>query len=300
MLTCRIRMTTAGMVTRSMIGTSMQSAKTDKNSNMTITEDATMNSTEFKTTTPRLRHAIAAAILLGAGGAASADPVDLSLKYSCPFPLIGTHVITANVASDMPAEMGLGVATGAFPINVDTSVPNDARVGLKLVGSATIEGTAITTNSVKLSDGSAIQMQVPLNVPQSPIPDTAGEFFVPASGATPADLVLSLAGPASISVGALQLNIIARTADGNLAPMPIGQFTSNCTQPTGQANTLHSFVVVEGSTDPEPEPDLPADIDVAAEAAGVNFGNVQFGTTKQQTVTVANVGDLDLLVNNVS
>src|SRR5690606_39394660 len=157
MLTCRIRMTTAGMVNRSMIGTSMQSAKTDKNSYMTITEDATMNSTEFKTNTSRLRHAIAAAILLGAGGAASADPVDLSLKYSCPFPLIGTHTITANVASDMPAEMGLGVATGAFPINVDTSVPNDARVGLKLVGSATIEGTAITTNSVKLSDGSAIQ-----------------------------------------------------------------------------------------------------------------------------------------------
>src|SRR5690606_35614316 len=131
--------------------------------------------------------------------------------------------------------------------------PNDARVGLKLVGSATIEGTAITTNSVKLSDGSTIQIQVPLNVPQSPIPDTASEFFVPASGSTPADLVLNVAGPATISVGALTLNMIASTANGAIAPAPIGQFSSPCTQPAGQANTLHSFVVVEGSTDPEPE-----------------------------------------------
>ncbi len=256
-----------------------------------------MNSTEFKSTTPRLRNAIAAAILLGAGGAASADQVNLSLQYSCPFPLIGTHTITANVASDMPAEMGLGVETGSFPINVDTSVPNDARVGLKLVQSASIEGTAITTNTVHLSNGSSIQLQVPLNVPKSPIPDTAGQFFVPASGVTPADLVLNVAGPASIAVGALQLNMIARTANGAIAPMPIGQFTSNCTQPTGQANTLHTFAVVEGASEPEP---VPADIEVAAEAAGVNFGNVQFGTTRQQTVTVANAGGENLLVNNVT
>src|SRR5690606_15739931 len=273
MLTCRIRMTTAGMVNRSMIGTSMQSAKTDKNSYMTITEDATMNSTEFKTNTSRLRHAIAAAILLGAGGAASAAPVALTLQYSCPLPLIGAKPITANIASDMPAEIALGVETGAFPLDVDTSVPDDARVGLKLVQSATIEGTAYATSHVNLSNGSVIDIEVGLNVPRSPIPDTTGAFWVPASGATPADLVLNAAGPATITVGALKLDMTARTANGAIAPAPIGQFISPCTQPTGQANTLHSFVVVEGATE-EPEPDLPADIDVAAEAAGVNFGNV--------------------------
>lgn len=251
-----------------------------------------MNSTNVRKRSRLLSSAVASASLMAASGAAMAEPVSLTLEYSCPFPLIGDQPILAEISADIPSEIAVGEPLGPFQIDALTTVNEDSRLGLKLVGSATIEGVATSTNIINVASGSR-DIVVPLTIPQSPIPDESGPFTVPATGEA-AEQVFSAAdvGAGSIQVGGLVLEMIARDANGNIAPAPIGEFTANCTQVAGQDNILHSFEVVSG------DPVLFPEIGVGP--TEVDFGNVQLGLTAQETVTITNTGGAILAINGIS
>src|SRR5690554_8108019 len=95
----------------------------------------------LNTSVRKLGPAVAAAALM-AGGASNvaAEPVSIELAFECPFPLIGTQPIRAQISADIPTVANVGEPTSQFEVTAITVVNDDARTGLKLVGSETVEG----------------------------------------------------------------------------------------------------------------------------------------------------------------
>ncbi|MBA1145864.1 choice-of-anchor D domain-containing protein [Ectothiorhodospiraceae bacterium WFHF3C12] len=239
----------------------------------------------------RLRSAIAAAALFGVAGTASAEPVSLTLDYTCPFPLIGEQTITAEINTDIAAEVTAPSELGPFDIEATTTVPAAAVEGLSLVGATTIEGTA-TNESTVVTPAREIPQTVNLTIPQSGFPDEPQAFTVPASGSTS---VVSIeaqdVGDGQVTVGGLTLDMTARLPDGSIAPAPVGEFTAECTQVAGQDNVLQSFTVSAEPQDP----------DIAVDPASISFPDVTTGdTSSTRTVTVSNEGDGALTVSGAS
>lgn len=245
----------------------------------------------LNTSAKLLGTAIAAAALMSGAGSALAEPVSLTLQFDCPLPLIGIQPIRAEISADIPTQATVGEPTPAFTVNALTVVNEDSRTGLKLVGSETIEGTA-TNQTTVITQNRSIDLTVPLTIPPSPVPAEGGEFTVPASGISPAiTFTQDDIGEAKITVGGLVLNMIARTANGTIAPAPIGEFVSDCTQVAGQNNILQTLQVV-GTTVETPR--------IAVNSEDIAFGNVQAGLTEVRTVTISNTGNAALGINNIS
>lgn len=258
----------------------------------------------------RLSSAIAASALFAASGAAMAAPASLTLQYSCQFPMVGTHTITAVITADMPEVARVGEPIGDITIHADTSVPDDATVGLMMVSATTIEGTATSFTQIALNNRT-IPVEVDLNVPSSPV--TMG-LTLPATGIQPSlTFEEGDQGPATVEVGDLRLHMISRKANGELATPPIGDFTTDCTQVPGQDNVLHRFTVEDagngggdngggdnGGGDNgggEPQPEIPA---ISVDQETVNFGDVLAGLSAQRTITISNAGTASLAVNSVN
>lgn len=239
----------------------------------------------------KLGPAIAAAALMAGGGQAAAAPVSLTLDFSCPFPLIGDQPIRAEISADIPATATVGNPTPEFEVTALTVVNEDSRTGLKLVGSETVEGSAVSYNEV-VTQSRTLDQIVNLSIPQTPIPNETGEFTVPATGNAPAVTFTDQdVGEAEIRVGALSLSLIARTANGDIAPAPIGEIDTDCTQLAGQNNLLQT-IMVEGDVVETPR--------IAVNREEVAFGNVQAGLTEQDTITITNTGNAALGINGIS
>lgn len=238
-----------------------------------------------------LAPAIAAAALMSGAGSALASPVSLDLQFTCPFPLIGDQPISAEITADIPTSATVGTPFPVFDVTAMTLVNEDSRLGLKLVGSETLEGTAVNSNQV-ITASRTVEQTVTLTIPQGPIPAESGAFTVPAHGQSPTfTFTDDDVGNAEIRVGGLTLNLVARTASGAIAPAPIGEITTNCTLLEGQNNLLQT-VTVEGDVVETPR--------IAVNREEIAFGNVQAGLTKEETVTLSNTGNAALGINGVS
>ncbi|MCK0163689.1 choice-of-anchor D domain-containing protein [Marinobacter sp. S6332] len=238
-----------------------------------------------------LAPALAAAALMSGAGSAMAAPVTTNLQFTCPFPLIGDQPISAEISADIPTSATVGSPLPAFAVTAMTLVNEDSRTGLKLVGSETVEGTAVNTNQI-ITAGRTVEQTVTLTIPPSPIPSESGPFTVPANGQAPEFTFTEQdIGNAEIRVGGLTLNLVARTANGSIAPAPIGEITTNCTLLAGQDNLLQT-VAVQFDTVETPR--------IAVNRDEVAFGNVQAGTTKDEIVTLSNTGNAALGINGVS
>lgn len=249
---------------------------------------------KLRNTNPRARilaPALAAAALMSGAGSALASPVSTNLQFTCPFPLIGDQPISAEISADIPTNATVGTSLPGFNVTAMTLVNDDSRTGLKLVGSTTVEGSAVNTNQI-ITPGRTIEQVVTLTIPQSPIPEESGAFTVPADGQAPEFMFTDQdVGNAEIRVGGLTLNLVARTANGEIAPAPIGEITTNCALLEGQNNLLQT-VTVEGDVVETPR--------IAVNRDEIAFGNVQAGVTKDETVTVSNTGNAALGINGVS
>lgn len=249
---------------------------------------------KLRNTNPRARilaPALAAAALMSGAGSALASPVSTNLQFTCPFPLIGDQPISAEISADIPTNATVGTPLPGFNVTAMTLVNDDSRTGLKLVGSTTVEGSAVNTNQI-ITPGRTVEQIVTLTIPQSPIPEESGAFTVPADGQAPEFVFTDQdVGNAEIRVGGLTLNLVARTANGEIAPAPIGEITTNCALLEGQDNLLQT-VTVEGDVVETPR--------IAVNRDEVAFGNVQAGVTKDETVTLSNTGNAALGINGVS
>ncbi|MBN7771330.1 choice-of-anchor D domain-containing protein [Marinobacter daepoensis] len=246
----------------------------------------------LNTSVRKLGPAVAAAALMAGGASnAAAEQVSLELAFECPFPLIGTQPIRAQISADIPPVATVGQPMPQFQVDAITIVNDDARTGLKLVNSETLEGVATSTNEI-ITVNRNIDQIVKLNIPPTSIPSESGEFNVPASGMAPEVLFTNDdIGQADIRVGALSLELIARTANGDIAPAPIGEITTDCIQLPDQNNLLQTMMV-EGDAVETPR------INVGVEELA--FGNVQAGLPATQTVTISNTGNSDLGINSIA
>lgn len=183
-------------------------------------------------------------VLVARGRSASAADASLTLNYNCTFPLIGSQPIAVEIHTDIPSEVATGQATPAFNINAVASVSETARLGLRTVGAATLEGT-VSSDAHLTVPGLDLPLSVDMNVPAVPIPATAGAFTVDAKGTTP-PLTFSAAnvGQGTITVGDLLMRLTPKTAAG--APTGLGTFDAPCTQVPGQNNVLQTITIVGG------------------------------------------------------
>lgn len=245
----------------------------------------------LNTSVRKLGPAIAAAALMAGGaGNAAAEQVSTELAFECPFPLIGDQPIRATISADIPSVVSVGETIPAFTVDAITVVNDDARTGLKLVQSATLEGVATSFNSV-ITPGRTVEQIVTLDIPPTPVPDTSGEFNVPATGSSPEFLVTGDdVGELEIRVGALRLDLIARTANGDIAPAPIGEITTDCVQLPDQNNLLQT-VTVGGDVVETPR--------ISITPEDISFGSVQAGLSAQQSVTITNTGNTGLGLTNI-
>src|SRR5690606_35904876 len=139
----------------------------------------------LNTSVRKLGPAIAAAALMAGGaGNASAEQVSLELAFECPFPLIGTQPIRAQISADIPPVATVGQPTPQFQVDAITVVNDDARTGLKLVNSETLEGVATSINEI-VTVNRTFEQIVKLDIPPTNIPSETGEFNVPAAGTAP-------------------------------------------------------------------------------------------------------------------
>ena len=245
----------------------------------------------LNTSVRKLGPAIAAAALMAGGaGNAAAEQVSTELAFECPFPLIGDQPIRATISADIPSVASVGETIPAFTVDAITVVNDDARTGLKLVQSATLEGVATSFNSVT-TPGRTVEQIVTLDIPPTPVPETSGEFNVPAAGTSPEFLVTADdVGELEIRVGALRLDLIARTANGDIAPAPIGEITTDCVQLPDQNNLLQT-VTVGGDVVETPR--------ISITPEDISFGSVQAGLSAQQSVTITNTGNTGLGLSNI-
>lgn len=253
--------------------------------------------TRFGRRTGRVALSAAVGALLTAGSATvSAEPVSVTVEHSCPLPLIGDATLTSEVSADLPETLEIDEKTGPIDIDVETTIPDNARNALALAQGDTLEGTADADATIALSNEEDRDLGVLLEIPQSDIPSESGSFSVPASGTVDSQS-FSEEGDGEISIGDMVLEQQVRDSDGNLLDDPVGEFTADCTLETAAEDAiLHTFTV-EGGGDPTPDP---ASIDV--EPQELEFGRTMPGDPAEertQTVTVSNEGDEDLVVNNV-
>jgi len=246
----------------------------------------------LNTSVRKLGPAIAAAALMAGGASnAAAEQVSTELAFECPFPLIGTQPIRATISANIPSTVSVGDVLAPFTVDAITVVNDNARTGLKLVQSTTLTGVATSYNTVT-SPGRTVEQIVTLDIPSTAIPEVSGEFNVPAQGSSPEHLFTADdIGANEIRVGALTLDLVARTASGAIAPAPIGEILTDCVQLPGQDNLLQT-IIVGGEVVETPRITVGSD--------ELAFGAVQAGLSAQQSVSITNTGSAALGLNNIA
>ncbi|MDT3399144.1 hypothetical protein RKE29_21265 [Streptomyces sp. B1866] len=203
----------------------------------------------------KARAALAAASVAVAGGLvavvgtgdASADPVSVTLKYTCPFPQVDDQPLTVKIDSDIPKSVAVGQPTGAFKIDTVSTVSSKSAEGLSLMHGKTLEGVAKATAVAHAPQGDiAVKPNIPLV--KTDIPET-GEFQVKANGSTPS-LRFSKPGRATVTVEDIVLSLTPRDANGELTGLDT--FESECKLDPGQNNTLATIDITDPSASGSP------------------------------------------------
>lgn len=169
-------------------------------------------------------------------GSATANPVSLTLRYECSFPLINDQPAAVKIDANIPKSTVVGEPTPKFVINAAVPVSAAAASGLRLIGMRTVEGTVNAKVVVAAPQGD-IHVTLPVTVPRTNIPES-GSFYVKATGTAPA-LTFSRPGSAKITIGDLALRLIPSDASGNVT-FP-GKIDAPCKLDPGQNNVVASF-----------------------------------------------------------
>lgn len=189
------------------------------------------------------------ALTLPATGPAAADPVSLTLRYTCSTTLIGNLPVTVRIHADIPDSVEVGTPTRSFPVSAAVPVPADAAMVLAGIGVTDIEGTVETRVSVTAPEGER-RVNVPVRV-KAGVP-APGPFHIEASGSAPT-LTFKQAGSARITVDDLVAHLALKNARGD-AVHP-GEITARCTPDPGQNNVLTPFRITDPRPGRNPDPD---------------------------------------------
>ncbi|MQY04784.1 DUF6801 domain-containing protein [Actinomadura macrotermitis] len=195
-----------------------------------------------------------------ATGPASADPVNLTLKYTCGFPLLGEETVVAKIKSDVPKTIAVNTATPKIVVDVVSTQTAKTYSALNIAGVASLEGSARADATVLAPQGDvAVGVPVKLDKTALPASETPIPFDMHGSGTAPS-LKFSKAGHAKINVGALMLNITPRDSEGAEVTLDDPDYDIHkvaCKIQPGQNATLAEFDITDGTgsqTTPETTP----------------------------------------------
>ncbi|MGP4000343.1 DUF6801 domain-containing protein [Streptomyces sp. 8N706] len=139
-------------------------------------------------------------------GPAAADPVSLTLRYTCSVPAIDDRPVTVMMHSDIPRSTAVGEPTPKFVIRAALPVNAADTKGLGKAGIKTIEGTVDAKVRVAAPEGDS-DVRVPFHVARTNVP-ASGPFSVKATGVAP-PRTFSQPGRAKITVGDLVMRVTA-------------------------------------------------------------------------------------------
>ncbi len=189
---------------------------------------------------------LGAGLLVGSAITPASAVANLTLDYTCTYPLINQQDLTVAITVDLPAQAQVGVPTAPFDITAISTVSANTTSGLALIGAKTIEGTAVSHVDVQAPQVNLPDVQVAVSMPKTPVP-ASGAFDITATGQTPA-LTFPQAGTGTIDVGNLDLRMIARNSAGDPIALPgghpDGSFDAPCTVKPGQNQRLATFDIV--------------------------------------------------------
>ncbi|WP_188113466.1 Ig-like domain-containing protein [Nocardioides humilatus] len=220
--------------------------------------------------------ALGVGLLAGAGTSSPAEaaPAQITLQYSCTYPLIGAQDLSVAITVGIPDHAQVGVPMPPFDVKAISTVSANTTSGLSLIGAKTIEGKAISHVSVTAPQVDLPDVQVPASVAKAAVP-SSGAFDLVATGQTPS-LTFPQAGTGTIKIGALDLNMTARNTAGDPIALPGGKpdgsFDAPCSLKPGQNTELATFSIV---ADPGPVNKAPTATDVAATATTATAVQVQ-------------------------
>ncbi|MER7177908.1 DUF6801 domain-containing protein [Streptomyces hyaluromycini] len=170
-------------------------------------------------------------------GAAAADPVSLTLRYTCSTPLIDDLPVTVRIDADIPESAAVGQPTPEFAVNAAVPVDVGATKMLGKIGVKAIEGTVDAKARVAAPEGDTY-VTLPFGV-KADIP-VSGSFQIKATGSAPA-LTFTQPGSAKVTVGDLVAHLSPQDASGDVT-FP-GKIDARCTMDAGQKNVLASFQI---------------------------------------------------------
>lgn len=160
-----------------------------------------------------------------AGAAAPAQAnFQKTLTYSCTYPYVGAQPLSVAIDAAIPDTFTAGTPSAEYDITAVATAGGDTSSAVGLVGATTIEGVTNAKSTVA-GTGQTVPLDVPITVPKQAVADS-GDLILNASGKTPS-VTLNTAGPATIKLDSIALNLIARTADGTPVEFP----------PTGTADS---------------------------------------------------------------
>ncbi|MFD3582787.1 DUF6801 domain-containing protein [Streptomyces sp. NPDC058683] len=190
----------------------------------------------------------ACVVLVVTPGTASAAPAPRTFQYTCAFGAISGQPMTASVVWDDSDTHVVGRPTPRLPMTASATVGALIPQTLRVAGATSIEGTAKVTAVVAAPQGN-VPVTVPMDVPVTQIP-SSGSMTVPANGTAPS-LTFTEAGTADIVVGAIDMSITPRQADGSKTLL--GTVNASCSADSGQDKVLSSFRILP-RTQRQPSP----------------------------------------------
>jgi hypothetical protein len=154
---------------------------------------------------------IAMSLISGPESAASDQPVDSTLTYSCPFPS-GTQQITARVVGAFPAAGTVGQPIQPSDVKLTATLPSAALADLTKLQAASVAASARLAITVAQSGTSTNVAWPGLTAPSTPIPGSGGLSLTASGGVPPATVTAS--GASAFIAGPLRLVLTPRKADG--------------------------------------------------------------------------------------
>ncbi|MGW7422919.1 DUF6801 domain-containing protein [Streptomyces sp. NPDC054813] len=182
---------------------------------------------------------MAGVLLAVTPGAASAAPAPRTFQYTCDFGILSGQSMTASVVWNVSDTHVVGRPTPRLPVTASATVGALIPQGLRVAGATSLEGTAKVTAVVAAPQGN-VPVSMAMDVPVTQIP-SSGSMTVPANGTAPS-LTFTKAGIASIVVGAINLSVTPRRADGSTTPL--GTVNASCSVDSDQDKVLASFRIL--------------------------------------------------------
>ncbi|MER5518519.1 DUF6801 domain-containing protein [Streptomyces sp. NPDC002763] len=190
----------------------------------------------------------AGVVLVVAPGTANAAAAPRTFQYTCAFGALSGQPMTASVVWDDSDTHVVGRPTPRLPVSASATVGALIPQTLRVAGATSLAGTAKVTAVVAAPQGN-VPVTVPMDVPVTQIP-SSGSMTVPANGTAPS-LTFTKAGTADIVVGAIDMSITPRQADGSTTML--GTVNASCSADSGQDKVLSSFRILP-RTQPQPSP----------------------------------------------